>query len=159
MLRPVARTDASFPARRFRQARATAAALGLILAAALLAGCHERDVARGAALYTEHCATCHGPNGRGQNPARPWGSLVPEQEGWIAPALDMRGHCYVHPRRQLFSIIRDGSPFKGTTMLAFKSKLSDNQILALVAYLETLWDKNTRREYEEREKLYSRKTP
>lgn len=128
----------------------------LVLAASLLTGCHDRDVARGAALYQAQCASCHGPNGQGQNPARPWGSLVPEQEGWIAPALDMRGHCYVHPRNQLFSIIRDGSPFPGTTMVGFKDRLKDDEIRDIVAYLETLWDKNTRREYLEREKLISR---
>lgn len=127
----------------------------LLLAALFLAGCHEREVAQGAALYVEHCETCHGPNGRGQNPFRPWGSLAPEQEGWIAPALDMRGHCFVHPRSQLISIIRDGSPFPKSTMVGFKAKLSDRQILALISYMETLWDPNTRREYDERERAYT----
>lgn len=145
------------PARtRLRDAAAAALLLAaLLLAAPLLAGCHEREVAQGAALYVEHCAICHGPDGRGQNPFRPWGSLVPEEEGWIAPALDMRGHCYVHPRKQLFALIRDGSPFPKSTMIAFKNKLSDRQIRVLITYLETLWDKNTRREYEERERLFS----
>jgi len=136
---------------------AGAAACLLFLAGMLLGGCKEQEAARGAALYTVHCAACHGANGQGQNPARPWGSLAPEQEGWIAPALDMRGHCYVHPRKQLFSLIRDGSPFPGTTMVGFKAKLSDEQIRWIVSYLESLWDRRTRKEYEDREKLYTPK--
>lgn len=105
-------------------------------------------------MYQIHCAVCHGSEGQGQNPARPYGSIAPEQEGWIAPALNTRGHCFLHSRQQLFSIIRDGSPFPGTPMVGFKDKLTDDQIRALISYLESLWDRNTRREYEARELLY-----
>lgn len=129
----------------------------LLLAGLLLAGCHDRQAAQGALYYDVYCSSCHGPNGQGQYPARPWGSVAPDLEGWIAPALDMQGHCYVHPRGQLFSIIRNGSPFPGTTMVGFKNKLTDDQIRAIVAYLESLWDARTRSEYEQREKVYSGK--
>ncbi len=121
--------------------------------AGLLAGCDRVDVLRGSAAYSTHCAVCHGLDGRGQNAARPYGSIAPEQEGWIAPALDTRGHCFLHTRAQLFSIIHDGSPFPGTPMVGFKDKLSDSQIRALIVYLVSLWDANTRREYEAREEL------
>jgi mono/diheme cytochrome c family protein len=130
---------------------------GALIAAVLLtgwlAGCERMELARGSAVYDQHCAVCHGSAGRGQNPARPYGSIAPEQEGWIAPALDTRGHCFLHTRAQLFSIIRDGSPFPGTPMLGFKDKLTDNEIRAVIAYLVSLWDRNTRREYESREQL------
>jgi mono/diheme cytochrome c family protein len=151
----VPRPEAVSTSRGVRRIQAPVLLTLAALCVLALAGCEFTEVSRGKALYTQHCAICHGPNGRGQNPARPWGSLAPEQEGWIAPALDMRGHCYVHPRRQLLSIIRDGSTFKGTTMIGFKDKMDDDQIRALIAYLETLWDKNTRREYESREKQYA----
>jgi mono/diheme cytochrome c family protein len=133
-----------------RAARGLGAAglLALALGAALgAAGCHPRPSTDGEALYADLCASCHGPRGRGQNLARPGGSLAPEQEGWIAPALDQRGHCFAHSRAQLIAIVRDGSAQKGSTMLAFRDKLSDEQIGAVVSYLETLWDGPTRRQY------------
>jgi mono/diheme cytochrome c family protein len=126
-------------------------ALGLSCLLIVMAGCHDREVSRGAAIYAERCASCHGPEGRGQNPARPWGSIAPEQEGWIAPALDMRGHCYQHPRKQLIAIIRNGSSLKGSTMLGFKDKLSEDQINSVVTYLESLWDRPTRKQFQARE--------
>ena len=122
----------------------------------LLGGCAQLDQARGASLFEIHCAVCHGSAGRGQNPARPYGSIAPEQEGWIAPALNARGHCYLHSRKQLLSIIRDGSPFPDTPMVGFKAKLTDAHIRAVISYLESLWDENTRRAYDEREKQYEK---
>ncbi|HEX7926104.1 MAG TPA: cytochrome c [bacterium] len=120
----------------------------------LAAGCERIQVAQGARVYSQYCVSCHGAEGVGQNPARPYGSIVPEKEGWIAPALDGRGHCYQHSRQQIFEIIRDGSPFLGTPMVGFKDKLSDSDVNALVAYIISLWDENMRREYEARERLY-----
>jgi mono/diheme cytochrome c family protein len=125
-----------------------------VLGFALLGGCQKFEEFRGASIYAAQCANCHGQEGRGQNPARPYGSIAPEQEGWIAPALDGQGHCFLHTRNQLFSIIRDGSTFPGTTMVGFKDKLSDGQIRALIAYIESLWNRNTRREFDLREKMY-----
>ena len=134
--------------RGMRWAAATGGLLAVVgLAALVLAGYHAPEPVGGEALYTEHCASCHGHQGRGQNPARPGGSLAPEQEGWIAPALDMRGHCFSHSRAQLIAIVRDGSTQKGSTMLAFKDRLSDAQVGEIVSYLETLWDAPTRSQY------------
>lgn len=147
-------------ARRGWGTRWVAAAGGLLavagLAAVGLAGYHGAEPRSGEALYSEHCASCHGPQGRGQNLARPGGSLAPEQEGWIAPALDMRGHCFAHSRAQLIALIRGGSAQKGSTMLPFKDRLSDEEIGTIVSYLETLWDASTRSQYEARGNLPAR---
>jgi hypothetical protein len=128
-----------------------AAAAGLAL---LLGGCGKVEQWYGAALYLDHCARCHGSGGEGQDLRRPYGSIAPDQEGWIAPALNGRGHCFLHTRKQLFSIIRDGSPFPGTPMLGSKGELSDAQVEALIAYTVSLWDRNTREQYELREEEY-----
>lgn len=140
-------------ARTLARALLMAALISAVSISMLLGGCERIEAFRGSLVYDEHCVKCHGAEGRGQNPARPYGSIAPEQEGWIAPALDGRGHCYLHTRDQLFSIIRDGSPFPGTPMLSFKDRLDDGQIRAVTAYLISLWDRNTRREYESREAL------
>src|SRR5690349_14947239 len=116
--------------------RSRARALALLLPLlGLAAGCERIQVAQGEKLYSQSCASCHGVDGVGQNPARPYGSIVPEKEGWIAPALDGRGHCFQHSRQQIFEIIRDGSPFPGTPMVGFKDKLTDGEVKALVAYI------------------------
>jgi mono/diheme cytochrome c family protein len=146
---PISIRSGAASARCRRWMRGALAAGGL-LAVLGLGGCHDREPAGGLALYTEHCALCHGTRGRGQNPTRPGGSLAPELEGWIAPALDMRGHCFVHSRAQLIAIIRDGSSQKGSTMLAFKDRLTEEDIGEIVSYLETLWDPATRGQYEAR---------
>ena len=131
------------------------AAAGLTLLA-LLGGCGKAEEWYGAALYLDHCALCHGSSGRGQDLRRPYGSIAPDQEGWIAPALNSQGHCFLHNRKQIFSIIRDGSPFPGTPMYGVKGQLSDSQIQALVAYIVSLWDRNTREQYEQREREYEK---
>jgi len=132
-----------------------AAGLALLL---LASGCHKARQLQGAMLYSEHCAACHGSAGRGQDPRRPYGSIAPDQEGWIAPALDSRGHCFQHTRKELFTIIRDGSPFPGTPMAGFKGKLSDAQIQSLIDYIVSLWDRNTRGQYERRQERYGRRS-
>jgi len=129
-----------------------AAVLAGAALSAALAGCHDREVARGAALYKAQCARCHGEEGAGQNPARPWGSLDPVKEGFIAPALDGRGHCSDHPRNELLAIIAGGSKTPGSPMAGFQDKLSASEQAAIVAYLETLWDRAIRRWYELRER-------
>jgi mono/diheme cytochrome c family protein len=135
-------------------------ACGLLLAACglLLAGCHNREAAaQGAALYAQNCASCHGPGGRGQNPARPSGALVPEREGFIAPALDGRGHCAEHPREELVRIVREGSRVPGSPMIGVQGRLTDPEIRAIVSYLESLWDRRTRNRYEARERALGAK--
>jgi len=135
--------------------RRSPSARALVLPAALLVawlgGCERVESFRGSLLYDRHCVVCHGPGGRGQNPARPYGSIAPEVEGWIAPALDGRGHCFLHTRSEITAIVRDGSPFPGTPMVGYKGRLTDEEIGRIVTYLISLWERNTRREYERRE--------
>ena len=126
--------------------RAGASPLALLLAGFLallaLAGCHSRphqQVAQGALLYEQHCATCHGPDGQGQDLARPAGNPFPQQEGFIAPALDNRGHCAEHPQEQLFDWIKHGTGVPGSPMQGWEGRLTDDQIRAVLAYLRSLW--------------------
>ena len=48
-------------------------------------------------------------------------------------------------------MIRDGSKLTGSTMVGFKSRLTDEQIEAVVTYLETFWDRGIRKQYQARE--------
>ena len=39
----------------------------------------------------------------------------------------------------LFSTVKDGSVAKDSTMLGFKEKLSDDDIVAVLQYVKSLW--------------------
>lgn len=90
----------------------------------------NRDsVAAGQALYTTHCASCHGAAGKGDGPVGV--TLNPR------PA-DLSQHAIpgVHSDAQLFEWITDGFP--GSRMPAFKTALSDTDRWNLVNFIRTL---------------------
>lgn len=87
-------------------------------------------IAEGAALYTAHCARCHGEIGYGDGTEGR--SLVP------SPALlaflvqqPIAGDEY------LLWAISDGGEAFGTEMPAFGNTLDENQIWAIIAYMRT----------------------
>ncbi len=97
-------------------------------------------IARGGAIYREHCASCHGaeaqgaPNWEEPNAA---GELPPPPHG-------PEGHTWRHSDDELRHMIAKGwrDPFNRTqrlTMPAFGAILSDAEIAAVIAYLKTLW--------------------
>lgn len=53
---------------------------------ATVAGATETGIEAGAALYARHCLSCHGPEGRGDGPARSWLARAPRdlQSGFLA---------------------------------------------------------------------------
>jgi mono/diheme cytochrome c family protein len=117
--------------------------LGLLLVLGLLGGCRTPplppdvthvQVAQGKLLYAANCASCHGPQGEGQDwrtPVAP--GLLP------APAHNREGHTWHHPTQQLLEIIADGGKTPGSTMPAFKDRLTETQQRAILAYIKALW--------------------
>jgi mono/diheme cytochrome c family protein len=124
-------------------------------AALFLTGCHDarepRDAQarRGAALFAQHCAACHGPAAVGQDPTNPFGSADP-QAGFVAPALNGRGHCFDHTPAVLQQLIGQGSGVPGSPMHGFAHTLSEAEQIAVIAYLYELWPRPVRRAYRER---------
>lgn len=106
-------------------------------------------VSQGEAVFRQHCARCHGEQGVGQNPSDPFGSDDPAR-GFVAPALNGRGHCSSHTPGELAGLIRDGTGVPGSPMLGFHRKLSDRDYTALVTYLFQLWPPAIRNLYERR---------
>jgi cytochrome c oxidase subunit 2 len=74
----------------------------------------------GQAIYSKHCAACHGPEGKGVPPVFPPLTGSPLVNG---PALGPGGHL---------DRVLNGKP--GTTMQAFRTTLSDTEIAAVVTY-------------------------
>lgn len=81
----------------------------------------------GADVFRTNCATCHGPQGHGDGPAGQ--SLEPHPRN-LAELQAKAGDDY------LFWRIREGKP--GTSMVAWKGILTDEQIWQAVSFIRTL---------------------
>ena len=100
-----------------------------------------QQVALGAAVYREHCASCHGARLEGQPDWR-----IRKPDGRLpAPPHDESGHTWHHPDEHLFRITKYGlqpplapDGYK-SDMLAFKGVLSDAEIWATLAFIKSQW--------------------
>ena len=103
-------------------------------------------VALGAAVYAEHCASCHGANLEGEpdwRRRRPDGTLP-------APPHDATGHTWHHADDQLFRMTREGPAAvvgRGyrSTMPGFTGVLDDREIWASLAFIKSRWPADVRK--------------
>lgn len=110
---------------------------------------HRATLERGAALYAEHCASCHGARLEGQPN---WSRRLPDGS-YPAPPHDETGHTWHHPDSWLFSIVKRGgadSAPRGfpSKMPAFGEKLADTDIWMVLEFIKTTWPEKIRREQE-----------
>lgn len=104
------------------------------------------QVALGARVYEAQCASCHGARLEGQpnwKERRPDGKLP-------APPHDASGHTWHHPDATLFEITKHGiTAFAGadyaTDMPAFKGRLANEEMWAVLAYIKSRWPEEIRR--------------
>jgi mono/diheme cytochrome c family protein len=139
-------------------AAATFAVLGAALAAAYCASGdpapdppHLADpanasmVIQGKRVYLDHCASCHGRSLQGQ----PLWQLDDQFAGRRAPPHDETGHTWRHADEDLFQKTKFGR-FAGeadkrvAAMPAFAAKLTDEQIVAALAFIKSHWPLRTR---------------
>ena len=97
-------------------------------------------VLEGKKLYASHCTSCHGRKLQGQ---LLW-QVQDEFAGRRAPAHDQTGHTWQHSDEDLFAMTKFGRfPATPATvksyMPAYGPNLSDDQILATVAYIKATW--------------------
>jgi len=92
-------------------------------------------VARGAEVYRANCASCHGARGEG---APNWQRPGPDGK-YPAPPLDGSAHAWHHPHAALKTTIREGTVRLGGSMPAWKDKLADRDIDAVIAWMQSLW--------------------
>jgi mono/diheme cytochrome c family protein len=83
--------------------------------------------AAGAEVFRTNCEMCHGPQGHGDGPA---GQSLEPKPGNLAQVQTGAEDDY------LFWRIHDGKP--GTSMVAWKGILTDEQIWQAVAFIRTL---------------------
>ena len=97
-------------------------------------------VVLGAAVYEEHCASCHGGNLEGEpnwRRRRLDGTLP-------SPPHDATGHTWHHSDHQLFRLTKEGpAAVVGqdyrSTMPGFAGVLEDREIWASLAYIKSRW--------------------
>lgn len=99
----------------------------------------EEQLAQGRALYSTHCAECHGENLEG---APDW--QTPSPDGKLPPPpLDRTGHAPHHAEAELFEVVKHGMASvnggKPTDMPAFADTLSDDEIGAVLAFIRSHW--------------------
>jgi mono/diheme cytochrome c family protein len=135
-----------------------AVALVLLLAgglAILLAGQPQPEkadagdpalVALGRTVYAQQCASCHGVDLEGQPD---W--QVRNASGRLpAPPHDESGHTWHHPDDQLFDIVKNGlAAYAGkdyqSDMPVYGGRLSDREIWAVLAFIESTWPERIRK--------------
>jgi mono/diheme cytochrome c family protein len=122
--------------------------LALVLVAGLTACSSEKDtsqsgqrkldtalVSQGEALYKQHCAECHGDKAQGDANWR-----KPGTDGFYPPPpLNGNGHSWHHASIVLREIITNGSAQGQGKMPAWKDKLSEKEISALVEWIKSQW--------------------
>jgi mono/diheme cytochrome c family protein len=107
-----------------------------------------RQVALGAAVYAARCAQCHGANLEGQPNWR-----ERKANGRLpAPPHDASGHTWHHPDEALFAITKNGmTPYAPagyeSDMPAFGNLLTDEQIAATLAFIESRWPASIRAQH------------
>lgn len=102
------------------------------------------QVAVGRTIYAENCASCHGANLEGQPD---WKRRL-DNGRMPAPPHDESGHTWHHSDKALFTITKGGVgavvPGYESDMPAFESKLSDEEIAAVLAYIKSTWPERAR---------------
>lgn len=118
-------------------------------------------VALGKQLYAQACASCHGADLQGQPN---WRDRLPNGR-MPAPPHDASGHTWHHADAVLFAITKNGL-VPGVTapegyvsdMPAFRQSMSDEEIVAVLAYIKSTWpDKMAAAQREATEQYATRK--
>lgn len=93
------------------------------------------QLSRGGRLFAQNCAECHGASGEG---AANWRQR--DADGLFpAPPLNGTGHAWHHPQKMLHYVIKHGSPGGQGRMPAWKEKLDDEEIAAIIAWFQSKW--------------------
>ena len=89
----------------------------------------------GSSLFQQNCAVCHGVNAEG---TKEW-KKTDENGNYPPPPLDGSAHAWHHSIPQLARSIKEGGIKLGGVMPAFGDKLSNQEVLAVIAYFQSKW--------------------
>lgn len=93
------------------------------------------QLALGEQVFADHCARCHGDKAQGDANWR-----KRDADGhYPAPPLNGSGHTWHHSKEVLKQTILNGSPQGKGKMPAWKDKLTEKQIDAVIAWVQSVW--------------------
>jgi mono/diheme cytochrome c family protein len=107
-------------------------------------------VSLGKQVYAQNCASCHGIALQGQANWRKRGN-----DGYMpAPPHDETGHTWHHPDNYLFLMTKYGiekmiGKAYPNNMPAYEGKLSDNEIIAVLSFIKSMWPNNVKRQHDQ----------
>lgn len=94
-----------------------------------------QHVSRGGRVFQENCAACHGKKGEG---GANWRKSGPDGK-YPPPPLNGTGHAWHHPLKMLFHVVKNGSPGGQGNMPGWQEKLSDEDMIAAIAWFQSKW--------------------
>jgi len=98
-------------------------------------GLDPARIARGAEVYRQSCANCHGERAQGV-----FNWQKPGLDGkYPPPPLDGSAHAWHHPTAVLKDVIANGTLRIGGNMPPWRDKLSEADIEAVIMYFQSLW--------------------
>jgi len=96
---------------------------------------NQEIVDYGNGLFQQNCALCHGQNAEGTTEWK-----KPDANGnYPPPPLNGSAHAWHHSIPQLAKSIKQGGIELGGVMPPFADQLSDQQVLAVIAYFQSKW--------------------
>ena len=91
-------------------------------------------------VFTANCTQCHG--GKGQGLVDDWKTPNPNGQ-FPAPPLNGTAHTWHHSTEVLLETIKKGGVALGGSMPAFKEILAEEEKLAVIAFVQNLWNDET----------------
>ncbi|MCZ6711942.1 MAG: cytochrome c [Gammaproteobacteria bacterium] len=95
----------------------------------------DDDVSRGAPIFAQQCADCHGKGGQGSFTWRQRG----DDGKFPPPPLNGTAHAWHHPISALGSQIKFGAPGGSGSMPGFAQTLSDQDVNDVIAWFQDKW--------------------
>lgn len=91
------------------------------------------ELNRGARLFEEQCAQCHGPEAQGHPDWQTPGVVA-------APPLNGTGNDWKRTRAQLVAVIKNGAKRDGQQVMpAWNGRLTDTEIDDIISWFQALW--------------------
>lgn len=94
------------------------------------------NIARGAQIYQENCAQCHGPEAQGHPDWR-----HAKQQGYAAaPPLDGTGPAAKMKKFEIIAVIKNGVKYDGQPVMpGWKGRVSEQDIDDVITWFQALW--------------------
>lgn len=105
------------------------------------------QVRRGARLFEDNCALCHGANAQG--PAQDWRQRLADGS-FPPPPLNGTAHTWHHPLPVLLRVIEQGGVPLGGKMPGFAATMDEAQMLAVIAWFQNHWSDEIYRHWQRR---------